>query len=86
VAALEARGAVPLVHDPLFSDEELKALGFEPYRLGGPAEAAVVQADHADYRELGPADLPGIKVFVDGRRVSSAGRWPGVAYRVIGTP
>jgi nucleotide sugar dehydrogenase len=86
VAALEARGAVPLVHDPLFSGEELKALGFEPYRLGGPADAAVVQADHADYRELGPADLPGIKVFVDGRRVSSAGRWPGVAYRVIGTP
>jgi nucleotide sugar dehydrogenase len=86
VTALEARGAVALVHDPLFSDEELKALGFEPYRLGEPADAAVVQADHADYQDLGPADLPGIKVFIDGRRVSSAERWPDAAYRVIGKP
>jgi nucleotide sugar dehydrogenase len=84
VAALEARGAVALVHDPLFSGDELKSLGFVPYQLGEPADAAVVQADHADYQGLGPADLPGIKVFVDGRRVSSAGQWPGVAYRVIG--
>ncbi|MCG2622719.1 nucleotide sugar dehydrogenase [Arthrobacter sp. I2-34] len=86
VAALEARGAVALVHDPLFSDDELKVLGFTPYQLGGPADAAVVQADHADYQDLGPADLPGIKVFIDGRRVSSAERWPQVAYRVIGKP
>lgn len=86
VAALEARGAVALVHDPLFSDDELKALGFVPYQPGEPADAAVVQADHADYRGLGPADLPGITVFIDGRRVSSAEQWPGVAYRVIGKP
>ena len=85
-AALQARGAVALVHDPLFSDDELKALGFLPYQLGDPVDAAVVQADHADYRGLGPADLPGIKVFVDGRRVSSAERWPDVTYRVIGKP
>ena len=31
-----------------------------------------------------PADLPGIKAFIDGRRVSSADRWDGVTYRVIG--
>jgi hypothetical protein len=36
------------------------------------------------YRELAPADLPGIRAFIDGRRVSSADRWPGVTYRVIG--
>lgn len=86
VAALESRGAAALVHDPLFSEEELKALGFVPYQLGQPADAAVVQADHAGYRDLGPADLPGIRVFVDGRRVSSAERWPGAVYRVIGRP
>ena len=31
-------------------------------------------------------DLPGIRTFVDGRRVSSAEQWPGVTYRVIGIP
>lgn len=84
VAALTQRGATVSVHDPLYTDEELRRLGFEPYHRGEPVDAAVVQADHAEYRELTPADLPGIRTLVDGRRVSSADRWPGVAYRAIG--
>ncbi|MBX3193990.1 MAG: nucleotide sugar dehydrogenase [Microbacteriaceae bacterium] len=84
VGALRARGAEPLVHDPLYTDEELERLGFTPYHLGEQVDAAVVQADHAEYRDLGPGDLPGIRTFVDGRRVSGADRWPGIAYRVIG--
>lgn len=84
VESLTARGALPLVHDPLYSDEELKKLGFTPYHLGEPVDAAVVQANHAEYANLSPADLPGIKAFIDGRRVSSADRWDGVTYRVIG--
>lgn len=84
VEALKSRGAAPLVHDPMYSDDELERLGFVPFHLGDNADAAVVQADHAEYRELGPAELPGIKAFIDGRRVSAADRWPGVQYRVIG--
>ncbi|NYE94893.1 nucleotide sugar dehydrogenase [Psychromicrobium silvestre] len=84
VESLKRRGAVVKVHDPLYSDEELSKLGFEAHHLGEPVDAAVVQADHTEYRSLGPADLPGIKVFIDGRRVSSADAWDGVLYRVIG--
>jgi nucleotide sugar dehydrogenase len=84
VKALELRGAAALVHDPLYTDEELQKLGFQPYHLGEPADAAVVQADHAEYRTLGPQDLPGVRVFIDGRRVSSPEAWDGVQYRVIG--
>ena len=84
VKALELRGATALVHDPLYTDEELQKLGFQPYHLGEPADAAVVQADHAEYRTLGPQDLPGVRVFIDGRRVSSPEAWDGVEYRVIG--
>lgn len=84
VKALEVRGATALVHDPLYTDEELQKLGFQPYHLGEPADAAVVQADHAEYRTLGPQDLPGVRVFIDGRRVSSPEAWDGVQYRVIG--
>ncbi|MFE4227717.1 nucleotide sugar dehydrogenase [Arthrobacter sp. NPDC056886] len=84
VKALELRGATALVHDPLYTDEELQKLGFQPYHLGEPADAAVVQADHAEYRTLGPQDLPGVRVFIDGRRVSSPEAWAGVQYRVIG--
>jgi len=84
VEALKARGAVPVVHDPLYSDEELLRHGLTPYHFGDTIDAAVVQADHAEYREIGPTDLPGIRAFIDGRRVSSADRWPSIAYRVIG--
>jgi len=84
VASLEKRGAVVTVHDPLYTDAELEKLGFTAYHVGEPVDAAVVQADHAEYRTLSPADLPGIKAFIDGRRVSSADQWDGVVYRVIG--
>jgi nucleotide sugar dehydrogenase len=84
VEALTNRGATVVVHDPLYTDDELTRLGFTPYHLGEPVDAAVVQADHAEYKELSPATLPGVKAFADGRRVSSANKWPGVIYRVIG--
>ena len=84
VEALKARGAIALVADPMYTDAELERLGFAPYHLGESVDAAVVQADHDEYRELGPSDLPGIRAFIDGRRVSSAENWPGVAYRAIG--
>lgn len=84
VAALRGRGARVSVHDPLYSQTELEQLGFEPYSFGEPVDAAVLQADHSEYKELGPASLPGIKVFLDGRRFSNAAAWDGVTYRVIG--
>jgi UDP-N-acetyl-D-mannosaminuronate dehydrogenase len=85
VAALTARGARVVVEDPLYDDAELAALGFEPYHLGTtPVEAAVVQADHARYRELEPADVPGAKVLVDGRGVTDPDRWRGLTRIVIG--
>jgi nucleotide sugar dehydrogenase len=84
VEALRARGAEVLVHDPMYDDDELVALGFAPYHLGEPADAAVVQADHAEYRTLRPADLPGIRTLVDGRGVTTPDDWTGVAHRTIG--
>lgn len=84
VRRLGERGAVALVHDPLFGDEELRDHGFEPYHLGEPCDAAIVQADHRDYRELGPADLPGVRVLVDGRAATDPARWQDVDHTVLG--
>jgi nucleotide sugar dehydrogenase len=84
ITALKQRGAVPVVHDPLYTDEELARLGFTPYHLGDQVDAVVVQADHDEYRTLTATDFPGLTAFIDGRRVSSADQWPGVAYRAIG--
>jgi UDP-N-acetyl-D-glucosamine dehydrogenase len=84
--ALEARGAAVLAADPMFTDDELRAHGFEPWEAGSAIDAAVVQADHASYAELSAADLPGVKVLVDGRGVLDAARFVGLPVRRIGRP
>ncbi|MFJ4189769.1 nucleotide sugar dehydrogenase [Kitasatospora sp. NPDC089509] len=82
VAALEAAGARPYVADPLYRAAELTALGLPPYG-GEPVVAAVLQADHPEYRELEPADLPGVRVLLDGRRCTDPARWAGAGVRRI---
>ncbi|MDQ1709313.1 MAG: hypothetical protein QOG49_698 [Frankiaceae bacterium] len=84
VGALEARGATVTVHDPLFSAAELSALGFAPHEIGMPADAVVVQTDHAEYADLGADDFPGVRALVDGRRVTTADRWQTTARFVVG--
>ena len=70
--ALLASGAHPVIHDPLYTDEELSAVGMSPYHLGETCDAAIIQADHPDYRSLRSTDLGGAKVVVDGRRCLDA--------------
>ncbi len=84
---LVARGAVCLAQDPLYDAGELEALGFEPWD-GSPVDAAIIQADHAEYGALGPADLPGVRAILDGRDVIDAARFTGagVTVRRIGRP
>jgi nucleotide sugar dehydrogenase len=84
VEALKSRGAEVFVHDPMYTDEELQGLGFTAYHLGEPVDAAVLQADHPEYKQLTPAELPGVQVLVDGRDATDAARWAGVRRIVIG--
>ena len=85
VQALEARGAQVVVHDPLYTDEELAALGLTAYAMGGEVDLAILQTDHAAYKTLAPADLPGVKLLVDGRAASDATLWAGTPRIVVGT-
>lgn len=84
VEALASRGATVLVHDPLYTDEELARFGFTPYAVGEPVDLAIVQADHAEYKALTAADLPGIRLLVDGRNSTSPEAWVGTPRLVIG--
>lgn len=87
VRALEARGATATVHDPLFSNEELIDLGLIPFERGQAARAAILQADHAEYLEWGPADISGLRVLVDGRGYLEADVWASqCAFLRIGSP
>ncbi len=89
VEALRSRGAEVLVHDPMYTDAELRALGWEPWAWtpgepGAPVDVAIVQADHPEYARLSAADLPGLRLLLDGRRVTDPERFTGVPRLTIG--
>ncbi|MBC9953636.1 nucleotide sugar dehydrogenase [Leucobacter sp. cx-42] len=84
VEELTARGAIVTVHDPVFSDEELAGYGFVAHKIGDAVDVAILQADHAEYRAMGPAEFPGIKLFADGRNYTDPAAWKGVPRIVIG--
>ena len=84
VEALRAKGAKVLVHDPMYTDEELAGYGWDAYHLGDPVDVAIVQADHAEYRDLTQDDLKGVRTVVDGRRVLDPSSFGGVRFGVVG--
>lgn len=75
VEALRAVGAEAVVHDPLYSDDELISLGFVPYHFGEPSNAAIVQADHVEYMNADDLDLGGATTILDGRGVVRSSRY-----------
>ena len=86
VAEVTRLGGVALVHDPMYTDDELEKLGFTAYHLGEPVDVVLVHTNHADYANTTAADFPGLQVLVDGRSIMTEGGFPGVAVRVVGKP
>ena len=69
VTELKNRGAEVVVHDPMYTDDELRHEGFDPYHFGESADAAILQADHPEYVGISEKELPGVSVLLDGRNV-----------------
>lgn len=84
VAALKERGAEVVVHDPLYTDDELQGLGFQPHDMADRVDVAILQTDHLEYRDLSPEKLPGVKLLVDGRAMTDSERWTGTPRIVVG--
>jgi nucleotide sugar dehydrogenase len=66
--ALSSMGATVYVHDPLYSDGEIRAYGLVPppsWPL--PCRALAVQAWHAQYASLDLSSFAGLRAVLDGR-------------------
>ncbi|HEY7349252.1 MAG TPA: nucleotide sugar dehydrogenase [Ktedonobacterales bacterium] len=68
--ALVEHDARVLVEDPLFSEQELEALGYRPLRpeQRGEIHAIIVQAEHQVYHSLDFRQFPNCQLVLDGRR------------------
>jgi nucleotide sugar dehydrogenase len=84
---LSERGARPLVHDPLFTEAEIAALGLEPGALPEKdADAIVIQTYHPQYQDLDLGAYPACRVLLDGRNAMDPARVraAGICYAGIG--
>ena len=84
VEALREHGAEVAVHDTYYDDEELAGFGWDAYTIGDAADLVIVQTNHPEYRELTAADVPGVKLIVDGRNITAAENWTGTPRLVLG--
>jgi len=88
--ALRHKGASVLVHDPLFTPQEIEALGLVASTLPPrpSVDAVVLQAGHAEYASLDFASLKGCRVVLDGRGFFDAPKVEaaGMRYVAIGRP
>jgi nucleotide sugar dehydrogenase len=88
IELLRERGAVPLLHDPLYSPEELARWGAEFVSLDTPplVDAAILQAYHDGYRTLdwGKLASVGCKVVFDGRNALDPHDIEGAGMRYLG--
>jgi len=82
VRAIGAEGGHAVVSDPLYTSEELAELALEPW-TGEDVDAVIVQADHLQYSDLGPSDLPGVRVVYDGRGVLDQAPFEEVGVEVL---
>lgn len=85
VAELTTAGASPVVNDPMYTRDEIEALGFVDYEFGQPVDAVIVQANHAEYRAIMAEHLPGARTIVDGRGVTSQALRDAIPTYIIGS-
>lgn len=69
VEELKRRRAEVFVHDPMFTEDEIRSIGFTPFIQGQTIDAAVLQADHAEYSKWSASELPGIRTLLNGRQL-----------------
>jgi len=82
---LEMRGALVTVHDPLYTEDEIRRLGLVPGEIDGN-EIIILNTAHDAYLNLDFADLAkkGLKCVVDGRNVWSVDAVVAAGVRYIG--
>lgn len=84
VLELEKRGAKVMVHDPLYTDEEITKFGWANWHPGEDAELVIVQTNHAEYKDYSASTIPSVKLLIDGRNITTAENWVGTARLVLG--
>ncbi len=77
-------GGIAVVHDPLYTSDELSQMGLVSFELGENCDAAIVHTDHEIYADLTPTDLLGAEIIYDGRRIVNQEKLHPIPVKTIG--
>jgi len=83
--ALEARGAQVYAHDPLYSDEEIEAMGYRPLKDDDIPliRAMIVQAHHQEYNSFDFSRFHRCELLFDGRQAFSPEKFEALGMRYL---
>jgi nucleotide sugar dehydrogenase len=73
VELLLNKGALPLIHDPLYSAAELEELRLPPWTEGSQVDAAIIQTGHEQYLQDDFRAKFGSVTLIDGRNLLGKG-------------
>jgi nucleotide sugar dehydrogenase len=84
VDEVTAIGGIPLVHDPMYTRQEITELGLAPFELNQPCDGIIFQSNHAEYAQLISQNFPGAKFLVDGRNSTNDSLRSNIPHSIIG--
>jgi len=79
-------GALPTAIDPLFSDDEIRDLGFSPSSDFNEVDAIILHTEHPEFLKYSEGDFPSLKCVLDGRNLLPRSKWQSTAMLSLGKP
>jgi UDP-N-acetyl-D-mannosaminuronate dehydrogenase len=73
-----------MVHDPMYSKDEITQLGLDAYELNEKCDGVIIQANHSEYENLVSENFPGVQFLVDGRNSANENLKSKIPFAVIG--
>lgn len=83
---IKNRGGEVFAVDPLYNDEEIRALGFSVGHQNSDIDALVVHTAHEEFLELTEDDFPNCSAVLDGRNFLDRKFWGRSKLIVLGKP
>lgn len=75
-----------MAHDPMYTPDELRSLGFVPWERGQPCDGAIIHTPQSDDAALLAGSIPGLRAVFDGRLGGASWIPPGVPVIELGRP
>ena len=84
--ALSKRGAEVRVDDPLYSSDEISALGLTPHDGDKSVDMMILHTEHSAYSEISSKEFPDLELVIDGRNFFKPTNFPQVKTYTLGKP